>query len=100
MTNPSGITPVDVKVLVRPDPVEEKTAGGIIRPDAIREREKYATVKATLIAKGQSTFAEWREQPKPGARVVLAQYSGANIKGDDGEEYRICNDEDIIAVLK
>jgi co-chaperonin GroES (HSP10) len=32
--------------------------------------------------------------------VVTAQYAGHRIKGDDGKEYVVCNDEDIIAILK
>jgi len=101
--NASGIIPLDVKVLVRPDPVEEKTAGGIIRPDMVRDKEKYASVKATVTAVGESAFADWKadeRKPQAGERVVIAQYAGINIKGDDGAEYRLCNDEDIIARLE
>lgn len=98
--NASGIVPVDVKVLVKPDVVEEKTAGGILLPDATKEQQKFATVRATLVAVGRSAFGEWLDRPKTGVRVVIAQYAGANIKGDDGEMYRICNDEDVISILE
>lgn len=101
MTNESGIVPVDVKVLVYPDPVEEKTAGGIIRPDALRDKEKYASTKGTLVAVGPNAFAEWGSDNvlQAGDRIVTAQYAGVNVKGDDGREYRLCNDEEIIATL-
>jgi chaperonin GroES len=100
--NTSGIVPADVKVLVLPDPVEEKTAGGIIRPDMLRDKEKFATTKATLVAKGAGAFLEWAEADRPevGARVVTAQYAGLRIKGADGADYVVCNDEDIIAMLR
>jgi chaperonin GroES len=102
MQNVSGIVPADVKVLVYPDPVEEKTAGGIIRPDMLRDKEKYATTKATIVGIGAGAFLEWAESDRPvvGARVVTAQYAGLRIKGNDGKEYVICNDDDIVAVLK
>jgi chaperonin GroES len=101
--NASGIIPLDVKVLVRPDKVEEKTAGGVYLADTTRDKEKYASVKATVTAVGASAFDDWSGgeiKPKAGERVVIAQYAGVNIKGDDGLEYRLCNDEDIIARLE
>lgn len=96
--NPSGITPLDVKVLVKPDPVEEKTAGGIILADTTKEKSKYAATKGTLVAKGPNAFAEWGADAAPadGARVLYAQYAGSRFKGDDGEDYIVMNDEDVI----
>jgi len=100
--NTSGIVPVDVKVLVRPDAVEEVTKGGIYIPDAVKDQKKYATVKSTVVAVGGNAFHEWGEakKPAPGDRVLTAQYAGARAKGDDGQEYVVCNDEDVIAILK
>lgn len=106
MDNTSGFVPLDVRVLVRPDPVEEKTAGGIILPDQHKEREKYATVKATLVAAGVNAWEEAAarssafEQPVPGDRVIIAKYGGIVLTGADGVDYRIMNDEDVIALLE
>lgn len=103
MTNPSGIAPVDVKVLVKPDPVEEMTKGGIILADTTKEQQKYAGTKATLVAVGCNAFGEWGEaarRPKAGDRVHYAQYSGARIKGADGEDYVIMNDEDLTSIIE
>ena len=103
--NNSGIIPLDMRVLVKPDAVEEVTKGGIILAASVVEQEKYATVKATLVASGVNAFAEARSNPeftppKPGDRVMIAKYGGVNIKGDDGDEYRIMNDADVVALLK
>ena len=98
--NNSGIKPVDTKALVLPDVVEEKTAGGIIIPETAKDKQRYATQKASLIAIGQSCFAEWIEKPAVGSRVLISQYAGTIVKGDDGAEYRIINDEDICALLE
>ena len=105
MTNESGITPLDVRVLVLPDPVEEVTKGGIILPGAHTEREKYATVKATLIAAGVNAWAEAGASglftaPAAGDRVIIAKYGGIMLTGDDGKDYRVMNDEDVIATLE
>lgn len=103
--NTSGIEPLDVRVLVHPDPVVEVTKGGIYLPDQVKETEKFATVKATLVAVGVNAFAEAKANPsfsapEPGARVMIAKYGGVNIKGEDGQEYRLMNDEDVVALLK
>jgi chaperonin GroES len=97
-----GIQPLDLRVLVKPDPVEEKTSGGIILADATKEREKYAGTKATLVAVGCNAFREWGDarKPAPGDRVHFAQYSGARIKGEDGEDYVIMNDADLTSIVE
>ena len=102
MTNPSGIVPLDLRILVRPDPVEEVTKGGIILADTTKDRQKYAATQATLIALGENAFKEWgaARKPEPGARVCYAQYAGAEQKGIDGERYVVMNDADLLAVIE
>lgn len=102
MDNPSGITPLDLRIVVKPDPVEEVTKGGIIITDTAKDRAKYAATRATLIAAGANAFREWGPalRPEPGARVCYAQYSGAEQMGLDGERYVIMNDADLLAVLE
>lgn len=98
--NTSGINPLDVKVLVRPEAAEEKTAGGIIIPDTTRDQKDYAATRGHLLAKGPNAFADWGQGNAPidGARVLFAQYAGKRFKGDDGESYIVMNDEDVIGV--
>lgn len=104
--NPSGIIPMDLRILVRPDTVEEKSKGGIILPESAQEKEKYAQCKATVVAIGENAFEEAASRspafvkPQPGTRVLIAKYGGVLLKGNDGVEYRIMNDEDIIARLE
>jgi chaperonin GroES len=99
--NTSGIEPVDLKVLVLPDSAEEKI-GSIIVPDSVKDKNKFATMKCTLVATGANAFKEWGADagPKVGERVLMAQYAGARTKGDDGQDYILMNDSDIIAVLR
>lgn len=105
MNNTSGMWPLDVRVLVKPDPVEAKSKGGIILPDEHKEQQKFATVKATLVAVGVNAWAEASRTeafsaPQPGDRVLIAKYGGIVLTGDDGEDYRLLNDEDVIGVLE
>lgn len=102
--NPSGVRPLDNRVLVKPDNVETVTKGGIILIDT--EKEQMAQVRGTLIAAGVNAWAEAAatspefEMPQPGTRVLIAKYGGIQIDGDDGEKYRIMNDLDITAILE
>jgi chaperonin GroES len=103
MVNTSGLAPVDLRIVVKPDPVEEVTAGGIIRPDVVKDKAKYAATKATVVAVGCNAFLEWGEaakKPKPGDRVIFAQYTGAREKGADGEDYVVMNDKDLLAIIE
>lgn len=102
--NETGILPTEYKVLIAPDAVEEVTKGGIIIPEASREKEQYAAMTGTLVASSPLAFAydNWpsdARKPMPGDRVIYAKYSGAEVKGRDGKMYRLVNDKDIGAVL-
>lgn len=102
--NTSGFQPLDLKVLVMPDPVQDKV-GNIFIPEQAKEKEEFATMKGTLIAVGENAWEEAASRspnftrPKPGDRILIAKYGGILLKGDDGEKYRIMNDEDVIARL-
>lgn len=99
--NPSGFTPLDMRVLVRLDKAEEKV-GSVILPDSVVEQKKWAQTKATFIEAGENAFREWAASTVPGSgsRVLIAQYAGKTHKGRDGQDYVICNDEDILALVE
>lgn len=99
MQNESGIRPVEFKVVIKPDRVEEKV-GSILMPDEAHEKQKWAQVKGTLIAKGGKAFGdpftpEEAEKLQPGARIMFSKYQGVTFYGPDGDEYRLCVDKDI-----
>lgn len=102
MQNTSGYTPVDVRILVKPDKAQEMSKGGVYIPQTAQEKEKYATIKATLVAAGPNAFSEWgfTNGVDPGRRIIVAQYAGSNVKGADGEDYRLMNDEDVVAIIE
>ena len=108
--NSSGIIPMDKRVLVKPDSVETKTAGGIILPDSVNEKKAMAMMKGTVVAIGETAWFESEHdarnygaefaRPAPGARVLIGKYSGVEVTGLDGESYRLMNDEDVIGRLE
>ena len=100
-----GIACLEYKVLVKPRKAEEKTKGGIVLPEQVVEKDQHAAMEGIIA--GLSPFAfsyeEWPQgAPKPriGDVVVFARYSGITQKGNDGVEYRIMNDKDIVAVRR
>ncbi len=98
--NSSGFKPFDTRVLVLPDAAAEKQ-GSIILPDKVRDQERWAQTKGTLIAVGANAFMDWgseADKPVPGDRVVFGKYAGATHRGADGRDYTVCNDEDILAL--
>lgn len=104
MPNDSGLRPAEYNVVIRMDPTEERTAGGIILPTQKLERDELATDEGTLVAISPLAFgyADWPEdQPPPnvGDRVLFAQYSGRLWKRGD-TTYRILKDKDIVAVVE
>lgn len=108
-----GIKPFEFKVLVKPNKVEERTKGGIIRPDQVKDQMQVAVSKGRIVAVSPfaftyfdpevSTYEEvlerWPSTPKIGDMVIFGRYCGAEIWGDDDEKYRIMNDKDIMAVV-
>lgn len=103
IVNKSGIKPVEYKVLILPDKVEEKTTGGIILPDMTKDRDQMAQVKGVIVAVSPDAFCteEWRcSAPRLGMRVYYGKYAGYTVRGADGEDYRLVNDKDIVATIQ
>lgn len=98
--NTSGLQPVEYKVLIEPEEVEQKSSGGIILAPTTTEKEKMAQVRGRLIAVGGNAFADWLPPiPKVGDQVWYAKYSGLVVKAKDGRELRLANDKDIAAIV-
>lgn len=102
MENTSGLAPVDLRILVKPEEPVTKI-GSIHVPDSVSEKQKYAGTTATFVAAGSNAFTEWgsaARKPEPGDKVLFAQYSGARHKGADGSDYVVMNDKDLLAVIE
>ena len=102
--NTSGIYPTEYKVLVKPEPVELKSKGGIIIPDEARDRNQAAATRGEIIDVSPLAFTydDWQSDeriPKVGDMVAFARYAGVSIEGDDEEDYRLVSDKEVIAIL-
>jgi len=94
------------RALVLPDEVKDMTAGGIALPQTVIEKQQMRQLKATLIALGGDAFdvgspQEWRQPlPKVGDRIYVKVAAGVLHPGEDGKEYRIINDADILGICR
>lgn len=100
--NPSGITPLEYNVLVRPKKVEEKTAGGLLKPQDYVEREQWGEREAVIVAMSPIAFNYEHEAPRPkvGDLIVFPKAAGTAIEGADGETYRLIKDKDVLATME
>ncbi|MDW8427093.1 MAG: co-chaperone GroES [Chitinophagales bacterium] len=85
--------PNEDRVLVQPEPAEEKTAAGIIIPDTAKEKPQ----RGRVVAVGDGS----KDKPvtvKVGDRVLYGKYAGTEIT-IDGEEYLIMRNSDIFGTF-
>ena len=88
-----NIKPLADRVLVKPAPAEEKTAGGIIIPDTAKEKPLQGKVVAT----GNGTKDE-EMVVKEGDTVLYGKYAGTELEYD-GKKYLVMRQSDILAIL-
>lgn len=88
-----NIKPLDDRVLIKPAPAEEKTAGGIIIPDTAKEKP----LQGEVLAAGNGTKDE-EMVLKAGDTVLYGKYAGTEVELD-GEKYLIMRQSDVLAVL-
>jgi chaperonin GroES len=88
-----NIKPLSDRVVILPNPAEEKTAGGLFIPDTAKEKPLMGTVKAV----GPGT-ADVKMEVKEGDVVMYGKYAGTEIH-IDGTDYLIMKQADIMAVL-
>jgi len=92
------IKPLADRVIVKPNPAEETTKGGLILPDTAKEKP----IEGTIIAAGAGRVTEdGKNVPmnvKAGDKVLYGKYSGTEIK-IDGEEYLIMRESDIYGIV-
>lgn len=88
-----NIKPLADRVLIKPAPAEEKTAGGIIIPDTAKEKP----LQGEVLAAGNGTKDE-EMVLKVGDTVLYGKYAGTEVELD-GEKYLIMRQSDVLAVL-
>jgi len=93
------IRPLADKVLVQRLEAETKTAGGIVLPDAAKEKPQRGKIVSVGEGKLLDDGTLQKVQVKKGETVLFTSYAGTEIK-IEGKEYLIMNESDIMAVIE
>ena len=94
-----AVKPLDDRILVKQSEAEEKTAGGIVLPDAAREKPQRGKVVVTGPGKMLDSGKRGKMGLKKGDEVYYGKYTGTEVK-IDGTEYVILKESDVLAVIE
>jgi chaperonin GroES len=93
------LIPLGDRLLVERLEAEGKTAGGIVLPEAAKEKP----IQGKVIAVGEGRRNDDGEtipmQVSKGDRILFGKYAGTEVKVD-GEEYLIMKEDDVLAILE
>jgi chaperonin GroES len=92
------IRPLGEKVLIKRLEAEEKTRGGIVLPDAAKEKPQKGTVIAIGDGKLLDDGTRAAFQVKAGDTVLFGSYAGTEIKVD-GETFMLMDESEVLAIL-
>ena len=92
------LRPLNDKIVVKRLEAEEKTKGGIVLPDAAKEKPKEG--KVVFLGEGRMLKDGSRAafQVKKDDRVIFSSYAGTEIK-IEGEEFLIMSEDDVLAIV-
>lgn len=93
------LRPLDDRVVIKQLEAEGKTAGGIILPDAAKEKPQMGKIVAVgpgkLTDDGNRTKMSVRKNDK----VIYAKYIGNDVE-IDGDKYVILSERDILGIVE
>lgn len=93
------LQPLGDRVLVKPLQAEEKSAGGIILPEAAQEKPREGEVIAVGPGKLNDKGDRKPMNVKVGDVVVYSEYGGTEIS-HEGEDYLLIDEGSILAVKR
>src|SRR5580765_5737474 len=95
------VRPIGDKVLVEPIEAKEEKGkkGGIIIPDTAKEKPMESLVVAVGTGKTGDDGKKVSIEVKKGDHVLVSKYGGTEIKLD-GKDYKIFNNDDVLAIIE
>ena len=93
------LKPLDDRIVIKQSEAEEKTSGGIILPDAAREKPQIGTVVAVGPGKILDDGSRAAMSVKNKDEVIYAKYIGSDVE-IDGEKYVILKESDVLGVVE
>jgi len=93
-----NVKPLADRIIILPLEAEQKTAGGIIIPDAAKEKPQKGEVVAVGPGKVADNGSKIELVLKKGDKVLYGKYSGTEVT-IDGKDYLIMKESDVLAVI-
>ncbi len=93
------VKPLQDRLVVKRLEEEEKTKGGIIIPDAAKEKPQEGRVIAVGDGKVLDSGQKSPMSVKAGDKILFGKYAGTEIK-IDGEEHLILREDDVLAIIE
>jgi chaperonin GroES len=94
-----AVRPLHDRILVKRSDEEQTSPGGIVIPDAAKEKPIRGEVAAVGTGKPLDNGEIRRPAVKAGDKILFGKYAGTEIK-IDGTEYLVLREDDVIAVLE
>ncbi len=94
----TSIKPLGDRVVVRPQPAEEKTESGLYIPDSAKEKPQ----KGTIVAAGPGRVENGNKidmTVEEGDEVLYGKYAGTEVTLDN-DEYLIMRESDIFGIVE
>jgi chaperonin GroES len=95
------IRPLYDRLIVKPEEFETTTKGGIVLPESVNKDNK--PMRGKVIAIGKGKFIDGKVIPldvKVGDDVLFGKYAGTGVKLEDGIEYLVMREEDVMGIIQ
>jgi chaperonin GroES len=93
------LVPVGEKIIVKRMNAEEKTAGGIVLPDAAQKKPRQGRVLSLGDGRLLPDGKRVPHQVSEGDRILFDSYAGTEVKVN-GEELLIMSESEVLAVVE
>ncbi|MDD4159368.1 MAG: co-chaperone GroES [Synergistaceae bacterium] len=92
------LKPLGDRIVVKAAPHEEKTKGGLVLPETVKEKPVEGIVVAVGEGKVLENGSRQAMDVKVDDKIIYSKYSGTEVKLD-GEEFLILSERDVLAVV-
>jgi chaperonin GroES len=92
------IVPLNDKIVVERLEAEDKSAGGIIIPEAAKEKPKQGKILSLGEGKFLDNGTRSKFQVKVGDKVLFTSYAGSEVNVE-GKDYLVMTEDDILAIV-
>ncbi len=94
-----NLKPLDDRIVVEQNVAEDRTAGGILLPDNVKEKPTRGKVMATGPGKMLDSGNRAPICVRVGDEVIYGKYSGTEVEVT-GKKYTVLRESDVLAVVE